>query len=141
MQKTKLGVTVALLGAALYFSGLFSGYIITIVLAGYVLLMEENLWLKKAAVKTVALMMVFSILSAVLGLVPGMISFIDDVFTIFNGSFSIRFVTNIITMLRSGLNLIETVLFLLLGLKALTQGTLPVPGVDKLVDKCFETQA
>lgn len=141
MQKTKLGVTVALLGAALYFSGLFSGYIITIVLAGYVLLMEENLWLKKAAVKSVALMMVFSILSAVLGLVPGMVNFIDDVFNIFNGSFSIRFVTNIITMLRSGLNLIETVLFLLLGLKALNQGTIPVPGVDKLVDKCFETKA
>lgn len=141
MQKTKLGVTVALLGAALYFSGLFSGYIITIVLAGYVLLMEENLWLKKAAVKTVALMMVFSIISAVLGLVPGMVNFIDDVFNIFNGSFSIRFVTNIITMLRSGLNLIETVLFLLLGLKALNQGTIPVPGVDKLVDKCFETKA
>lgn len=141
MQKTKLGVTVALLGAALYFSGLFGGYIITIVLAGYVLLMEENLWLKKAAVKSVALLMTFSIISAVLGLVPGFINFIDDVFAIFNGSFSIRFVTNIITMLRSGLNLIETVLFLLLGLKALTQGNIPVLGVDKLVDKCFETQA
>lgn len=141
MQKTKLGVTVALLGAALYFSGLFSGYIITIVLAGYVLLMEENLWLKKAAVKSVALLMTFSILSAVLGLVPGLVNFIDDVFNIFGGSFSIRIVTNIITMLRSALTLIETVLFLLLGLKALSQGNIGVPVVDKLVDKCFETQA
>ncbi len=46
MQKTKLGVSVALMGAALYFLGLFSGYVALIILAGYVLLMEENVWLK-----------------------------------------------------------------------------------------------
>ncbi len=45
MQKTKLGVSVALMGAALYFLGLFSGYVALIILAGYVLLMEENVWL------------------------------------------------------------------------------------------------
>lgn len=138
MQKTKLGVSAALLGAALYFSGLFSGYVITIILAGYVLLMEDNLWLKKAAVKTVALMMAFSVILAVLGLIPGLVNFIDDIFNIFNGNFSVRFVTNIITMLRSGISLIETVVFLLLGLKALNQGNIHIPVIDKLVDKCFE---
>lgn len=138
MQKTKLGISVALLGTALYFSGLFSGYVITIILAGYVLLMEENLWLKKAAVKTVALMMGFSVIQAVLGLVPGLVNFIDDIFNIFNGNFSIRFVTSIITMLRSGVSLAETVVFLILGLKALNQGTIRIPVIDKLVDKCFE---
>ncbi len=139
MQKTKLGVSVALLGAAVYFSGLFSGYLVTIVLAGYVLLMEENLWLKKAAVKSVALLMAFSLISAILGLVPGLVGFIDDIFNIFGGNFHIAFLTNIINMLRSGINLIETVLFLLLGLKALNQGNIPVPGIDKMVEKCFES--
>lgn len=138
MQKTKLGIPVAIMGAALYFSGLFSGYLIAIILTAYVLLMEDNLWLKKAAVKAVALMMGFSILQALLGLVPGLVNFIDDIFNIFGGNFSVRFVTNIITMLRSGLSLVQTVVFLILGLKALNQGTIPVPVVDKLVDKCFE---
>lgn len=138
MQKTKLGVSVAVLGAAMYFTGLFSGYIITIILAGYILLMEENVWLKKAAVKSVALMIVFSILSAVLGLIPDVIGFVDSIFNIFGGSFRISILTNIIYMLRDGLDLVEKVLFLLLGLKALNQGTIKVPVIDKLVEKCME---
>ena len=140
MQKSKLGISVALIGAALYFSGLFSGYLAIIVLAGYVLLMEENVWLKKTAVKSVALLMCFSLVLAVVGLIPSLVNFIDDILNIFGGSFSIRFLTNIINMLRSGINLIQTVLFLILGLKALNQGTIPVPMIDKMVDKCFESQ-
>lgn len=138
MQKTKLGISVAVLGAAVYFTGLFSGYLITIVLAGYILLMEENVWLKKAAVKSVALMICFSILSAVLGLIPDVIGFVDSIFNIFGGSFHISVLTNIVYMLRDGLDLVEKVLFLLLGLKALNQGTIKVPVIDKFVEKCME---
>ena len=58
MQKTKLGISVGLLGAAIYFTGLFSGYLVAVLLAGYVLMFEENEWLRKNAVKAVALMMV-----------------------------------------------------------------------------------
>lgn len=78
MQKSKLGVSVALMGAALYFLGLFSGYVALIILAGYVLLMEENVWLKKTAVKSVALLMLFSLILSVLGLIPSLVNFIDD---------------------------------------------------------------
>lgn len=141
MQKTKLGISVALIGAALYFLGLFSGYLAIVILAGYVLLMEENIWLKKTAVKSVALLMLFSMVSAVLNLIPGVINFIDDFFNIFRGNFSIWFLTSIVNMLRSGINLIQTVLFLILGLKALNQGTIRVPMIDKMVEKCFESQA
>lgn len=141
MQKSKLGISVALIGAALYFLSLFSGYLAVVILAGYVLLMEENVWLKKTAVKSVALLMSFSLVLAVLNLVPGLINFIDDFFNIFNRSFSIRFLTNIINLLKSGINLIQIVLFLILGLKALNQGTICVPVIDKMVEKCFESQA
>ena len=51
MQKTRLGISVGLLGAAIYFMGLFSGYLLAVLLAGYVLLFEENSWLRKNAVK------------------------------------------------------------------------------------------
>lgn len=141
MQKTKLGISVALVGAALYFFGMFSGYLALVLLAGYVLLMEENVWLKKTAVKSVALLVLFSLILAVLGLVPGLISFINSIFSIFGGSFHISFLTNIINMLRNGISLIQDVVFLLLGLKALNQGTIPIPLIDKTVDKCFESQA
>lgn len=140
MQKSKLGISVALIGAALYFLGLFSGYFAIVLLAGYVLLMEENVWLKKTAVKSVALLMLFSLILSVVGLIPSLINFIDDIWNIIGRSFSIRFLTNIINMLRSGISLVQTVLFLILGLKALNQGTIPVPIIDKMVEKCFDSQ-
>lgn len=140
MQKSKLGISVALMGAVFYFAGLFSGYLAIIIMAGYVLLMEENEWLKKTAVKSMALLICFSVISALLGLVPGLINFIDDILNIFGGNLYIAFLSNIINMLRSGISLVQTVLFLILGLKALNQGTIKVPVVDKLVDKCFASQ-
>lgn len=138
MQKTKLGVTVALFGAAIYFISLFGGYTPVIILGGYVLLMEENVWLKKAAVKSVAVLTMFALFSALLGLIPGVISFVDDIFNIFGGYFTIGVVTSIVNMLLSALSLLRTLLFILLGLKALNQGDISVPGIDKLVNKCFE---
>ena len=51
MQKAKLGISVGLLGAAIYFTSLFSGYLVPVILTGYVLLFEENDWLRKNAVK------------------------------------------------------------------------------------------
>ena len=135
MQKTKLGISAALLGAVVCFSGLFSGYLLVFLLTAYILLMEENVWLKKTAVKTVAVLMVFSLLSAVLGLIPDLISVISSIFNIFNGSFSIRILSSIISAARSILGFLETLLLLGLGFKALNQGTIKIPMIDKLVDK------
>lgn len=137
MQKTRLGISAALLGAVVCFSGLFSGYLLVFLLTAYILLMEENVWLKKTAVKTVAVLMVFSLLNAVLGLIPDLISVISSIFNIFNGSFSIRILSSIISATRSVLGFLETLLLLGLGFKALNQGTIKIPMIDKLVDKAF----
>lgn len=53
MQKTKLGISVGLLGAIIYFTSLFgSSYLIAILLCGYILLVEDNPWLRKTSVKS-----------------------------------------------------------------------------------------
>lgn len=137
MQKTRLGISAALLGAVVCFSGLFSGYLLVFLLTAYILLMEENVWLKKTAVKTIAVLMAFSLLNAVLGLIPDLISVISSIFNIFNGSFSIRILSSIISAARSVLGFLETLLLLGLGFKALNQGTIKIPMIDKLVDKAF----
>ena len=53
MEKSKLGISVGLLAALLYFLGLLSGYLVTVLVAGYILVAESNLWLRKSAVKAV----------------------------------------------------------------------------------------
>lgn len=47
MSKTKLGISTTLLAALAYFAGGFSGYLLLFLVAGYVLLKEEDEWLKK----------------------------------------------------------------------------------------------
>lgn len=60
MQKTRMGISVGLMGAATYLCGLFGGLMVTVVIAGYILLFEENAWLKRAAVICGAASFLFS---------------------------------------------------------------------------------
>ena len=135
MQKTKLGISVGLLGAGLYFMGLFSGYLVAVLLAGYVLLCEDNEWLKKAAVKAISVMVLFSFASAIVNLIPNVMSFIDSIVSMFGGNFYIAFISNLVNAVVTALNVIEKLLLLGLGVKALNQGTIAVPVVDGLINK------
>ena len=135
MQKTRFGITVGLLGAAIYFMGLYGGYLISALLTGYVLLFEENEWLKKSAVKAVALMVCFSLLSTLIYLLPNVISVINSIVGVFGGVFYINAISSLANAVGSALDIIEKLLFIGLGLKALTQGNIAVPVVDKLIDK------
>lgn len=138
MQKTRLGITVGALGAITFFTGIFSGYMVAVILAGYVLLFEENAWLRRSVVKAVVLMAFFSVLVAILNLIPDAISFIGNIASVFNGRFALAKVSQIITVLTSGINIVEKVLFLGLGIKALSQGTIVIPFIDSLVSKYMD---
>lgn len=134
MQKTKLGISVGLLGATIYFTGLFSGYLVAVLLAGYILIFEENEWLRKNAVKAVALMIFFSLLVMVINLIPNTINFINNIVLIFGGNFSVVILSRIVTVIVSAIDIIEKILFIGLGMKSLSQGTIAVPIIDKLVN-------
>lgn len=135
MQKTKLGISVGLLGAAIYFAGFFGGILAAVIMAGYVLLFEENGWLKRTAVKAVALLLFFSALTALINLIPDAVKLIDSIFAIFGSSFRIVVLTNIITAVVNLINFVKTILFIGLGFKALNQGTIIISVIDSLIDK------
>ena len=135
MQKTKLGVSVGLLGALLFFVGLFGNYVAALLVAGYILLCEENEWLRKSAVKAIVLMACFSLLSALIYLLPDVINFVSEVISLFGGVFYISFVSNLAGIASVALNIIERLLFIGLGLKALNQGTISVTAIDNLITK------
>lgn len=138
MQKTRLGISVGLLGAALFLSCLFGGYTIAIILAGYILLFEENAWLKKATVKGIALMFGFAFISSVIYLIPNAITFIDSICNVFGGDFYISFVSNIIDVIDNALEIAEKLLFIVLAIKAFNQGTVKIPVIDSLVNKYMD---
>lgn len=136
-MKSKLGISVGLLGAGIYLAALFSGYLAVIVLAGYVLLVEENEWLKKSAVKAVALLMTISFAITLINLVPDLLSWISSFISIFKGTFNYGVVSSIILSITKAIDIVKTCLFLMLGVKALNQGTVEIPFVDKIINEYF----
>lgn len=135
MQKTKLGISAGLLAAVIYFAGLYSGYMIVILLVGYVLLCEENEWLRRSAVKALLIMVLFSTLMLIAGIVPNFISSIHYLVAMFGGSFHIDFISNLANAITSSLGILEKILSLILALKALHQSTIPIPVIDGFVEK------
>ena len=138
MQKTRLGISVGMLGAAIYLTGLFSGYLVAILIAGYALLFEENRWLKRSVVKAVSLMVFFSFIIVLINLIPDAMNCISYVASMFGGNFHVGFISNLVSAVTSVIDVIQKVLFLALGVKALNQGTIVVPVVDKLINKYME---
>lgn len=135
MQKTKLGISVGLMGFILFLSVGFGGYIPMLILGGYVLFFESNEWLKKSAIKAAVLLVGFSLISGLVGLIPSAVSFINEIFVAFNSYFSLNIVTGLFAAISTALSVLKTVLFILLAVKALTQGTIRIGMIDKLIQK------
>jgi uncharacterized membrane protein len=139
MQKTKLGISVGLLGALIYFTGLINSLAL-IVMVGYVLLKEENPWLRKSAVKAVLIVFSFTILSVV-------ISSGNEVFTILNtvigwfrdssdySQFRFKYPFGLDTIVRCVLYIIESLILIVLGIKAFKQGSIKIGLFDDTVNK------
>jgi len=134
MEKTRIGISVGLFGAALYFMGLVS-VIPLVLMAGYVLLFEPNVWLKKTAVKAVAVIVFFSILSALAGLVSNTTSFVYDLVGLFRGSVDMMEINRIVSLCRTAISFLQTIFLLMLGVKALGQGSIRFGVVDGAIEK------
>ena len=135
MEKTKLGISVGLMGALLYALGLFGGYFLTVAAVVYVLWREESVWLKQTAVKALALTFLFPVIALASGVSPDLVGLVQSVMNLFDEFFSMEVVLEIEAILRSILNILEYVVFILLGVMALGKKTVRVPLVDALVEK------
>lgn len=134
MQQTKLGISVGLLGAALYFMGLVN-FLGLFILAGYVLLFESNEWVRKSAVKAVALVVGFALISVVIGISNDVLSVLNNLLSWVRIPFRVTWPLGLDSMILNAVDAIKNILLLLLGFKAFSQGTLNVGPIDKVVDK------
>lgn len=135
MKRTKLGISDALLCAAIYFTGLFSGYLVAILLTGYVLLFEENTWLKENAIRAVALMAVFSTLTTGIGLISNTFGILSRIISLAGENLSAGQLTQVTSLCTSLINLFEDILFLVLGFKALRHESITVTAVESIIIK------
>ncbi len=138
MQKTKLGISVGLLGAILFISALVQP-LAAFIIAGYILIAEDNLWIRRAAVKSIVIGFAFSVLSIIIYLIPDFINVIERLICIFkddyySGDF-VGFIDDLVSFIVSVTDYAQVVIFGLLALTSLKQSTVIIPVVDKFINK------
>ena len=99
------------------------------------LLVEDNQWLRLSAVKAVAVYLFFTFVIQAVGYVPDVLGIISDAGNLFNAYVSVPVLNDIVTLVKDLIYLAEKIFLMVLGVKALNQGTVAVPFVDKLVVK------
>ena len=113
--------------AAVFFTAVF--------LAGYVLLVENNEWLRKNAVKTIVLMIIFSIVAAIINLIPDAMSCVEHIMSAMGLVFNENCLSNLVAAITSVIDICQKLLFIILGTKALNQETIHIPSVDRFINK------
>ena len=100
---------------------------------------NPNEWLKKTAVKAVATLACFSFLSLLIGLIPDAVEVVTGVFNVFFNFFGKSIypsvINTIFSVISQIISFLKDLVFAALIYKALNQGTVKLPVIDKLIDK------
>lgn len=115
MQKTKIGISAGCFGAVIYLAGVTGGLLLAAILIGYVLLVEENLWLRRCAVKAGALLFIFSMCILAIGLIPDAINCIESFLSVIRINANEVFITNLTSAIVQAVQIWQKILFLALG--------------------------
>lgn len=132
MEKTKLGLPVYLMGALTYLLVLFGGFTSGLLVAGYILLCEENIGLKKSAITAILVAVVISAVNLLIGLLPDVTDVFRILFAIFGEYLDIGIVNNIANFFYSIVDLLKTFVFVLLAALELLRKPLKLSVLDKL---------
>ena len=137
LPKTKIGLSVGIVAAAAYFLGLLGGVglLACLIVVGYAFLCETDKFLRKSALKALMLGLCVTVLTAVLNLIPDFLALINTFLGIFRTGFSYTVIRQIFATFTGILTYAEGIFYLLLGFFALSGKTIPVPFLDKLLDK------
>ena len=139
MLKTKLGVSIALVGAAMYFLGALS-LIPAVLLAGYVLIVEENEWIKRQAARMIGVVVVFGLMSIAVGWIDDVVGMLNIIVRWFNSDVYLTVPANLTYLVQYIISLAKEILLLVLGIRALGMKGLKLPVIDKLLDKFMSNE-
>ncbi len=139
MEKTKLGLSASLFAAILFCAAYFGGYVAAIIIAGYILIAEESVWLKKMALRCLLIMIAFSVISLAINFVPDLIK------TAFSGADYDSIGRSIYNAVAKFSNIqseyiyypAKIVVFVLMIIASLRHSEKRVFLIDKLFDKHF----
>lgn len=135
MNKSKLGISANLLAAIVYLLGLFGNTVALVIAAGYVLIREDDEWLRKSAIKALVIHVFLTALTYVIAFVPGVFEAINSFIGIFKSSFNYSTLIRIQSFLDDAITVVRYAAFLVLAFLALKGKSAAIPGVDDAVQK------
>lgn len=133
-MKSKLGISVGVLGALPFILNLFGGYTPLLLVVGYIFIREEDEWLRKTAMKALVLTVLFSVIYFVLGIIPDVLYIISDLIGIFGGYFYPDKIHSLFDFFQGGLTFIEDIVMILMAVLSLMKKSINIAPIDKLVD-------
>ena len=118
-----------------YFSTAVFGYLALLVVGGYILFVEKTEWLKKCVIKAVVLMLLYALITTIIGLIPQLLSLSGREETLF-GSYYLYLagVYQIVSVVLVVLNFVRIGFFIALGIKALSEKTINIPLIDNFIN-------
>ena len=141
MEKSKLGISVGLFAAILFFIGATGSGVLIISLATlYILMIESSEWLRKTALKALIFAVFFAILMLVLNLlINGANNFFNFINFITNYGASKVFsvFSQLMSLLMAAARIIEVLLFVVFGLNAYRQKDIKIKWIDDIIARHF----
>ncbi|HIS25406.1 MAG TPA: zinc ribbon domain-containing protein [Candidatus Pullilachnospira intestinigallinarum] len=127
--RTRLGITVGMLGAVIYFSALISPVVLGL-LAIYVLFLEENRWLKATAIKSVVCYLGFFVVFQIISGIDYFLSIINRMMAVIHWYPNLAFPGSI----TDALSICRIVFFLVVAFSALKMRGLRIDRIDEFVE-------
>ena len=141
-MKSKLGIHIGFLACLCFLTAQFGGLVPMILLVGYVLIVEENDFLRMSALKAFLIVLFVSLLNWLIGVLPDIIfelfDWISRIFgaeTPFGNLKAINKIEQVFSFFIWVVNTCKTLLLLLLAFLACRIKTVRIPIIDKLIDK------
>lgn len=140
MLKTRLGLPANVVAFVMYLVALIggAGMVAPLLLAGYILLFEDLNFVRRAAVKSIAIVLAVFLVNVVITVIPELLDVVEHMLNIFDESMYgdfIRGYDSFTAMLTSMLALAEKAFLILLAVMALFNKTINLKFVNKLADK------
>ncbi|MBQ8767236.1 MAG: hypothetical protein IJZ16_10600 [Clostridia bacterium] len=140
MSKTKVGISENFMGGLCFVLALVGGYVPILLLAGYILLKENSVILKKYVLNALAMLICFSLIVSVVGILPDIINFVDNFVGLFNGNCTAPIIDSIYYIVLYAVEIMKAVMFLIYAVMAIKGKDSSMPIVGKMIDKHLEQE-
>lgn len=135
MEKTKLGLSVGIVGAATYLLYQFGGYTPALLLVGYILLCETDAGLKRTALTATVIALGYSLLNYVVYLLPNMTGLLTSFLNIFGVYPELYIIDRIFNFLGSVAGFLKGLLMVFLAGASLLSKPVELPFLKKLISE------